>query len=138
MLSLFESFKSLDIRVGTVTSVDFFKNAIKPSYKLTIDFGNNGVLKSSAQITRLYDTETLIGTQVIAIVNFPKKQIANFMSQCLVLGIVENDEVVLLRPDKRVKNGLKFPNLHNTRKENCIQKYFISSIPKCSKVCVVC
>ena len=107
MLSLFESFKSLDIRVGTVTSVDFFKKMIKPSYKLTIDFGNNSVLKSSAQITRLYDTETLIGTQVIAIVNFPKKQIANFMSECLVLGVVENDEVVLLRPDKSVKNGLK-------------------------------
>ena len=106
-MSLFESFTSLDIRVGTVTSVDLFKNAIKPSYKLTIDFGNNGVLKSSAQITRLYDTETLIGTQVIAIVNFPKKQIANFMSECLVLGVVENDEVVLLRPDKSVKNGLK-------------------------------
>ena len=106
-MSLFESFTSLDIREGTVTSVDFFKNAIIPSYKLTIDFGNNGVLKSSAQITRLYDTETLIGTQVIAIVNFPKKQIANFMSECLVLGVVENDEVVLLRPDKSVKNGLK-------------------------------
>ena len=106
-MSLFESFTSLDISVGTVTSVDFFKKAIKPSYKLTIDFGNKGVLKSSAQITILYDTKNLIGTQVIAIVNFTKKQIANFISECLVLGVVENDEVVLLKPDKRVKNGLK-------------------------------
>ena len=107
MKSLYNSFKNLDIRVGTILSVEDFKEAINPSYKLKIDFGTLGVLKSSAQITELYKIDNLIGTQVIAIVNFPKKQIANFMSECLVLGIVKNEKVVLLRPDSKVDNGLK-------------------------------
>ena len=104
---MFNLFKSLDLRVGTIIDAEFFNDAIKSSYKLKIDFGSIGILKSSAQIKKLYDTESLIGTQVIAIVNFPKKQIANFMSECLILGVVDNDEVVLLRPDFEVKNGLK-------------------------------
>jgi|TARA_B100001093_G_scaffold105702_1_gene98014 tRNA-binding protein len=105
--SPYNSFKNLDIRVGTILSANDFKDAINPSYKLKIDFGTLGVLKSSAQITELYKIDNLIGTQVIAIVNFPKKQIANFMSECLVLGIVKNEKVVLLRPDSNVDNGLK-------------------------------
>jgi tRNA-binding protein len=105
--SPYNSFKNLDIRVGTILSANDFKDAINPSYKLKIDFGTLGVLKSSAQITELYKIDNLIGTQVIAIVNFPKKQIANFMSECLVLGIVKNEKVVLLRPDSKVDNGLK-------------------------------
>lgn len=107
MSSLLTAFKSLDVRVGTVIDAEFLKKAIKPSYKLKIDFGILGVLKSSAQITKLYDAEKLVGTQVIAVVNFPKKQVANVMSECLVLGVVNDDEIILLRPDFEVKNGLK-------------------------------
>ena len=107
MSSLLTAFKSIDVRVGTVIDAEFLKKAIKPSYKLKIDFGIIGVLKSSAQITKLYDAEKLVGTQVIAVVNFPKKQVANVMSECLVLGVVNDDEVILLRPDFEVKNGLK-------------------------------
>ena len=107
MSSLLTAFKSLDVRVGTVIDSEFLKKAIKPSYKLKIDFGIIGVLKSSAQITKLYDVEKLVGTQVIAVVNFPKKQVANVMSECLVLGVVNDDKVILLRPDFEVKNGLK-------------------------------
>ena len=107
MDNLFKSFKDLDIRVGTVIDAEFLKKAIKPSYKLKIDFGIIGVLKSSAQITKLYDAEKLVGTQVIAVVNFSKKQVANVMSECLVLGVVNDDKVILLRPDFEVKNGLK-------------------------------
>jgi len=105
--NIFKSFKDLDIRVGTIIHVEFFEEAIKPSYKLKIDFGELGVLKSSAQITKNYTPELLLGFQVIAIVNFPKKQIANFMSECLILGVVNDKRVVLLRPDSQVDNGLK-------------------------------
>tara|TARA_B100001758_G_scaffold82736_1_gene70361 strand:- start:818 stop:1147 length:330 start_codon:yes stop_codon:yes gene_type:complete len=105
--NLFKSFRDLDIRVGTIIHVERFEEAIKPSYKLKIDFGKLGVLKSSAQITKNYTSEHLLGFQVIAIVNFPKKQIANFMSECLVLGVVEDDSVVLLKPDSKTENGLR-------------------------------
>lgn len=107
MDNLFKSFKDLDIRVGTVINVELFKEAINPSFKITIDFGDFGILKSSAQITELYKVKDLIETQVIAVVNFPKKQIANFMSECLVLGVVEDDSVVLLKPDSKTENGLR-------------------------------
>ena len=108
MDNLFKSFKDLDIRVGTVVQAELFKEAINPSFKITIDFGDLGILKSSAQITELYKVNDLKDTQVIAVVNFPKKQIANFMSECLILGVVNNDKgVVLLRPDSQVNNGLK-------------------------------
>ncbi len=107
MNNLFKSFRDLDIRVGTIIRVERFEEAIKPSYKLKIDFGELGFLKSSAQITKNYTPEQLLGFQVIAIVNFPKKQIANFMSECLVLGVVEEDLVVLLKPDSKTKNGLR-------------------------------
>jgi tRNA-binding protein len=105
--SLFKSFKDLDIRVGTIINVERFEEAIKPSYKLKIDFGKLGVLKSSAQITNNYTPEHLLGFQVIAVVNFPKKQIANFMSECLVLGVVDDDSVLLLKPDSKTDNGLR-------------------------------
>ena len=86
--------------------VNDFPQARKPSYQLSIDFGAYGIRKSSAQITSLYKKEVLIGKQVIAVVNFPAKQIANFFSECLVLGVYnENNDVVLLEPSLRVQNG---------------------------------
>ena len=106
MNSLFKSFKDLDIRVGTIIHAERFEEAIKPSYKLKIDFGELGVLKSSAQITKNYTPDNLLGFQVIAIINFPKKQIANLMSECLFLVVVEDDSVVLLKPDSKTENGL--------------------------------
>ena len=105
--NLFKSFKDLDIRVGTIIHAELFKEAVNPSYKLKIDFGELGVLKSSAQITKNYTTKMLVDFQVIAIVNFPKKQIANFMSECLVLGVVEDNSVVLITPNNKISNGLR-------------------------------
>jgi len=105
--NLFKSFKDLDIRVGTIIHAELFKEAINPSYKLKIDFGELGILKSSAQITKNYNSEMLIGFQIIAIVNFPKKQIANYMSECLVLGAVEGESVILITPENKIANGLK-------------------------------
>ncbi len=101
-------FEKVDIRVGTIQSVNDFPNARKPSYQLTIDFGELGIKRSSAQITVLYEKEKLVGRQVIAVVNFPVKQIANFFSECLVLGVYnEDNNVVLLQPSLQVKNGCK-------------------------------
>lgn len=103
-----EDFEKLDIRCGTILDADDFTNAKKPAYQLTIDFGEMGIKKSSAQITKLYTKEELKGKQVIAVVNFPVKQIANFFSECLVLGVYdENNDVVLLQPSMPVKNGSK-------------------------------
>jgi tRNA-binding protein len=101
-------FEKVDMRVGTILEVNDFPNARKPSYQLTIDFGEWGIKKSSAQITALYKKENVVGRQVIAVVNFPVKQIANFFSECLVLGVYnENSDVVLLQPSLQVKNGCK-------------------------------
>ena len=101
-------FVKIDMRVGTVISVDDFEKARKPAYKLTIDFGDEiGLKKSSAQLTKRYNKEDLLGKQVVAVVNFPKKQIADFMSECLILGAVEGDDVVLLQPEATVPDGLK-------------------------------
>ncbi len=103
-----EDFEKIDIRTGTILEVNDFPEARKPAYQLSIDFGELGIKKSSAQITALYTKEAIIGKQVIAIVNFPVKQIANFFSECLVLGVYnENNEVVLLQPSLPVKNGSK-------------------------------
>ncbi|WP_408083882.1 tRNA-binding protein [Flavobacterium rhizosphaerae] len=104
-----EEFEKTEMRVGTITAVSDFPKARKPAYQLTIDFGKEiGVRKSSAQITKRYTKDMLTGRQVIAVINFPEKQIANFMSQCLVLGAVGTEgDVVLLSPDTVVENGLR-------------------------------
>ena len=103
-----QDFEKVDMRVGTVVKVEDFPKARNPAYKLTIDFGPLGIKKSSAQITKLYKKEDLIDRQVIAVVNFPPKQIADFISEVLVLGVVlDNKDVVLIKPDNKVKNGLR-------------------------------
>ncbi len=101
-------FEKIDIRVGTIIDAQPFEKAKNPAYKLWIDFGAElGIKKTSAQITVVYDLENLIGKQIVAVVNFPPKQIADFMSECLVLGVVgTNKEVTLLTPGKAVENGL--------------------------------
>ncbi len=101
-------FEKTDLRVGTIIEVDDFPKARKPAYKLKIDFGELGIKKSSAQITELYSKEELLNKQIIAVVNFPPKQIAGFMSECLVLGVVDgNNPVVLLQPERKVNNGVR-------------------------------
>jgi tRNA-binding protein len=103
-----EDFDKVEMRVGTITEVVDFPKAKNPAYQLTIDFGELGIKRSSAQITKLYTKDVLVGKQVIAVVNFPPKQIANFFSECLVLGVVGADkEVTLLQPERVVKNGLR-------------------------------
>lgn len=103
-----DDFEKIDVRCGTVLEVNDFPGARKPAYQLTIDFGQLGIKRSSAQITALYSKEEIIGKQVIAVVNFPVKQIANFFSECLVLGVYnENNDVVLLQPTLPVRNGSK-------------------------------
>lgn len=101
-------FEKVEMRVGTIIEANDFPEARKPAYQLTIDFGKEiGIKKSSAQITKRYSKEDLVGKQIIAVVNFPKKQIGKFMSECLVLGSVNEDEVVLLSSDLKVENGLR-------------------------------
>lgn len=101
-------FEKIDIRAGTIIAVEDFPKAKKPAYQLKIDFGESGIRNSSAQITALYDKASLLGKQVVAIVNFPPKQIANFFSECLVLGVYnEKNEVILLQPTHKVGNGDK-------------------------------
>jgi len=104
-----DDFEKIDIRVGTIINAEHFPEARKPSYKLVIDFGADvGLKKSSAQITDLYNLNDLIGQQIIAIINFLPKQIANFKSECLVLGIYnEENKVILLQPQQKASNGLK-------------------------------
>lgn len=103
-----EDFEKIEMRVGTILEVNDFPNARKPAYQLTLDFGEFGIKKSSAQIVKLYSKEELIGKQIIAVVNFPPKQIANFMSECLVLGVYnENNDVILLQADKKTENGCR-------------------------------
>ncbi|CAD0222704.1 tRNA-binding protein [Chryseobacterium sp. D764] len=102
-------FEKIDIRCGTIISVNDFEKARKPSYQLEIDFGDLGIRKSSAQITSLYKKEELVGKQILAVVNFPKKQIANFFSECLVLGLYGEDksDVTLVTPSLPTKNGMQ-------------------------------
>lgn len=101
-------FEKIDIRTGTVMAAEDFPGLRNPAYKLQIDFGELGIKKSSAQITDLYQIEDLLGKQVLAVVNFPSKQISNFFSECLVLGVYgENKEVTLLTTSLPTKNGLQ-------------------------------
>ncbi len=101
-------FMKVEMRIGTIISAEKFKEARNPSYKMVIDFGEFGQRKTSAQITKLYSTEEIIGKQVVAVINFPPKQIANMMSECLLLGGVgDNDEVTLIEPERSVKNGTR-------------------------------
>ena len=103
----FEDFNKIDIRIGTIIQINDFPKARKPAYQLTIDFGDLGIKKSSAQITELYTKKVLLNKQVLAIVNFQKKQIANFLSECLVLGIENSQKkIVLLKTSNpNLKNG---------------------------------
>ena len=107
-MATFDDFMKLDIRVGTIVEAQVFQKARRPAYQLRVDFGEElGVKKSSAQITDHYTPEGLIGRQVLAVVNFPPRQIADFMSEVLVLGTYSEGGVVLITPDKPVKNGDK-------------------------------
>ncbi len=101
-------FEKIQICTGTIIKAEDFPAAKKPAYKLTIDFGSSGIKQSSAQITHHYTIQELEGKQIVAVINFPPKQIANFISECLVLGVYdENNEVILLTTDKPTKNGGK-------------------------------
>ena len=109
MTITWNDFEKIDIRAGTIIEVTDFPKARKPAYKLTIDFGSEtGIRSSSAQITAHYKKEDLLNRQVVAVVNFPPKQIADFISECLVLGVYDdNNDVILLQPGQPVSNGRK-------------------------------
>lgn len=104
-LVTYNDFDQLDIRVGTIVAAHPFPKAQKPAYQLQVDFGELGIKKTSAQITQHYSLDDLIGKQIVAVVNFPPKQIANFFSECLILGAVEKEGVKLIAPISETSNG---------------------------------
>ncbi|MBS3148641.1 tRNA-binding protein [Candidatus Woesearchaeota archaeon] len=107
-MATIEDFHKLDIRVGTIVKVEEFPEAKKPAFKVFVDFGLLGVKKSSAQITQLYSPESLVGRQVIAVVNFPPRQVGPFISEVLILGAVADSRgTILLAPERKVENGDK-------------------------------
>ena len=107
-MATFDDFMKLDVRVGEISAVESFEKAKKPAYKLWVDFGEEiGIKKSSAQITECYKKDELIGKQVLGVVNFPPRQIADFMSEVLVLGVYSSEGVVLIKPEQPVKKGDK-------------------------------
>ncbi len=102
----FEDFQNIDLRVGTILSAESFPEARKPAYKLTINFGAHGTKQSTAQITKQYNAEELLGRQVVAVFNFPPKKVAGFKSEVLVLGATPDaDDVILLSPENELPNG---------------------------------
>lgn len=106
-MATIEDFNKLDIRVGTIIKAEVNEKANKPAYKLEVDLGKLGIKKSSAQITDLYSPKDLIGKQILAVVNFPPRQVANTISEILVLGTYSKDGVILITPDKKASNGDK-------------------------------
>jgi len=103
-----DDFMKVEMRTGTIIEAEPFREAKQPAYKIKIDFGTYGTRKTSAQVTKLYSVDKLIGMQVIGVINFPPKQIATMMSECLLLGAVGADnEVTLLQPERKTKNGLR-------------------------------
>ncbi|MEE9362970.1 MAG: tRNA-binding protein [Cellulophaga sp.] len=101
-------FMKIEMHVGTILEAEIFKEARNPAYKIIIDFGSLGTRKTSAQITKLYSPEDLIGRQIVAVLNFPPKQIATIMSECLILGgLGDDEEVTLLQPERKLKNGAR-------------------------------
>lgn len=106
-MATIDDFNALDIRVGTIIEAKVFDKAKRPAYKLKIDFGELGIKRSSAQITDLYSIDDLIGKQILAVVNFSPRQIADFMSEVLVLGTYSKNGVILITPDKEASNGDK-------------------------------
>ena len=104
----FDDFMQIDIRVGEVIRAEVFEKAKKPAYKLWVDFGDQiGIKRSSAQITALYSAESLVGRQVLGVVNFPPRQVADFFSEVLVLGVYAEQGVVLIQPDQPVQKGVR-------------------------------
>ncbi|NCB70175.1 MAG: tRNA-binding protein [Clostridia bacterium] len=107
-MTTFDDFLKIDIRAGEIIKAEIFEKARKPAYKLWVDFGDEiGVKRSSAQITECYELEDLVGRQVLGVVNFPPRQIADFMSEVLVLGVYSQEGVVLIQPERSVKKGDK-------------------------------